>query len=230
MSLWLYSSTIRISCLLKHRTENTWRHNAKKWNPAQSLHKLHIAPLSQKNQINRKELLFASLCQLISEPPVAAVISHHELLQLEQVLPPLISMKQLEIKPVKMNTKNKQAFTPGLLASQPQKSTELTAYYRVSLLQYRLHKGCVFISIVIKQLLLPWGNRRGVSRLRSAPHPGLSGNRWRWVGDLQLSAALPESPPARGLRRPGFDALSTTKERFKHIMKTVGTFMALFPQ
>lgn len=36
------------------------------------------------------------LCQLVSEPPVATVVCHHELLQLVQILPPLVCMQQLE--------------------------------------------------------------------------------------------------------------------------------------
>lgn len=36
-----------------------------------------------------------SLCQLVSESPVAAVVRHHELLQLVQILSPLVCVQQL---------------------------------------------------------------------------------------------------------------------------------------
>lgn len=37
-----------------------------------------------------------ALCQLVSESPVAAVVRHHELLQLVQVFSPLVRVQQLQ--------------------------------------------------------------------------------------------------------------------------------------
>lgn len=45
--------------------------------------------------MKRTALIKGLLCQLVAEPPVSAVVRHHELLQLVEILPPLVCVEQL---------------------------------------------------------------------------------------------------------------------------------------
>lgn len=48
------------------------------------------------NHLGDGEKIRDVLCQLISESPVPAVVRHHELLQLVQILPPFVCMQELQ--------------------------------------------------------------------------------------------------------------------------------------
>lgn len=53
---------------------------------------LQVFPILSRLEEEKEHVL----CQLISEPPVAAVVCHHELLQLVQILSPFVRVQQLQ--------------------------------------------------------------------------------------------------------------------------------------
>lgn len=73
---------IRISCLQMDRDTDRTNHTSVKRN--------------YSGNIRIRRGRGDALCQLVSESPVAAVVGHHELLQLVQILSPLVCVEKLK--------------------------------------------------------------------------------------------------------------------------------------